>query len=79
MKMEDILLDPGAHYATPAAVLADERLKQADRIQVLHRWEYDARQLMVAENEGMAMADVAELMEQIRDALEQLGAESQPE
>ncbi len=48
------LRDPAAVYASPAAILADSRLSTAQKLKLLRQWEADARELEVAEEEGMA-------------------------
>jgi hypothetical protein len=47
------LLDPGAVFSGPEEVLEDTVLSKAQKIEVLRRWEYDASELAVAEEEGM--------------------------
>ena len=38
---------------TPEQVLADNELSREQKIKILQRWEYDVRELQVAEEEGM--------------------------
>lgn len=47
------LIDPTAVFEAPADVLADQRLTKAQKIEILRRWEYDACEISVAEEEGM--------------------------
>lgn len=47
------LLDPGAVFASPEEVLAQDALTDAQKAEVLRCWEYDASELAVAEEEGM--------------------------
>ena len=68
------LLDPTALFDTPEAVVARDDLPVAARIEILRRWEYDARELEVAEDEGFAGAD-EDLLARIHQALHGLGAE----
>lgn len=75
MKLDEILLDPAAAYESPRQVVEDGALSQADKVHVLHRWEYDARQLAVAESEGMGKGNAAVVLEQVLKALEELGAD----
>ncbi|MEX1197098.1 MAG: hypothetical protein WEB57_04470 [Pseudohongiellaceae bacterium] len=75
MKLDQILLDPAAAYDNPLQVVEDASLEQADKIHVLHRWEYDARQLAVAESEGMGKGNATVVLDQVLQALEALGAE----
>lgn len=46
--------DPSSVYALPQDVLADDGLTQQQKVQILQQWEYDARELQVAEEENMA-------------------------
>lgn len=76
MKFEDIMLDPANAYDTPAEVCTDDALDREQKVRVLHRWEYDARQLLVAEGEGMNQGDAEKLLQDVLDALHSLGAGS---
>lgn len=76
MKYEEILLDPAKAYDAPADVCSDSSLEREQKIKVLHRWEFDARQLLVAEGEGMNQGNVDRLLQDVLKALESLGAES---
>lgn len=67
-------LHPPDIFRSPAEVLADTALTLEQKIEVLRRWEYDASELCVAEEEGMASRNDA-LLRQILLALKQLGAE----
>lgn len=75
MKLDQILLDPASAYDNPLQVVEDASLEQDEKVRVLHRWEYDARQLGVAESEGMGKGNAASMLEEVLKALEQLGAE----
>ena len=49
-------LDPTSVFKEPTDVGADETMSRDQKIEILHRWEYDARELEVAEEEaGMAI------------------------
>ncbi len=76
MKLEDIMLDPAQAYDKPADVCSDSALDREQKIKVLHRWEYDARQLLVAEAEGMNQGNVDRMLQDVLEALKSLGAES---
>lgn len=47
------LVDPADVFATPDEVLTDAALSEAQKIEILRRWEYDASETSVAEEEGM--------------------------
>jgi hypothetical protein len=56
-EIQRALLDPPAAYETPAHVLTDRRLTEAQKVEILRRWEYDACEISVAEEEGMLGRD----------------------
>ena len=43
------MLDPTMVFKDPTDVIADENLSRDQKIEILRRWEYDARELEVAE------------------------------
>ncbi|WP_417483137.1 hypothetical protein [Maricaulis sp.] len=47
------LLDPADMFDTPEDVLTQPGLTTAQKIDLLRRWEYDANEVAVAEEEGM--------------------------
>ena len=67
-------LDPGSVFSTPEDVLAAEDLTTSQKIEVLRRWEYDASEVAVAEEEGMGV-DRSDLLHRILRALGTLDAE----
>ncbi len=70
-QLRKILFDPAAAYASPAEIVADQNLTKEDKIEILRRWEYDACEMSVAGDEGMAAVD-GELLRQIISALTSL-------
>jgi hypothetical protein len=76
--VEKALLDPGVIFKTPAEVLAKEELTRAQKIKILQRWEYDVRQLQVADEEGME-GPAAVSLDAVLKALRALGAPADPE
>ncbi len=44
---------PAAFYKTPQDVVNDSRLNKLQKLAILRQWEHDARELQVAEDEGM--------------------------
>lgn len=50
---EAALLDPASVFAAPEDVLEAESLSREEKIEILRRWEYDASEIEVAEEEGM--------------------------
>ena len=50
------MLDPTSVFKNPEDVVASGELNRNQKIEILRRWEYDARELEVAEEEaGMAV------------------------
>ena len=71
--VEKALLDPGLVFKTPGEVLANNELTRAQKIEILRRWEYDVRELEVADEEGMQGPEPVTL-DAVLDALRTLGA-----
>lgn len=69
--MDQALLDPGSVFATPEEVLAHDALTQQQKIEILRRWEYDASDVAVAQEEGMP-GDIGDVLRRILLALGQL-------
>ncbi len=56
MDMKKAILDPSMVFKEPKDVVANVELTRDQKIEILRRWEYDARELEVAEEEaGMAV------------------------
>ena len=71
--VEKALLDPGLVFKTPGEVLANNELTRAQKIEILRRWEYDVRELQVADEEGMQGPEPVTL-DTVLNALRTLGA-----
>ena len=71
--VEKALLDPGLVFKTPGEILANNELTRAQKIEILRRWEYDVRELQVADEEGMEGPEPVTL-DAVLDALRTLGA-----
>ena len=69
--IERALADP---FAEPRDVLADRRLSRDTKLRLLQQWERDARELAVAEDEGMTGGEES-MLGRVRHALRHLGAE----
>lgn len=74
MGFEKALLNPAQAFAHPKDVLTEQSFSREQKIQVLRRWEYDALELEVAEEENMGGGSPSVLSE-ILDALHQLDAD----
>ena len=53
MNLDTILRNPSAAFTTPNDVLNDKHLSDAEKLEILEQWEYDARELQVAADENM--------------------------
>jgi hypothetical protein len=72
MDLQQALDDPSSCFAAPADVVGSGELSRAQKIQILRRWEYDARLLEVAQEENM-MGGTASRLAEVLDALHALG------
>jgi hypothetical protein len=70
--LDKALLNPAAVFATPEDVLWAPGLTRDQKIDILRRWEYDARELEVATEENMP-GQKASCLESIIKALNALG------
>lgn len=68
------LQDPQQVFTDPEAVVDHPALKRDDKIKILQHWEYDVRDVEVAEEEGMPSDNSEGLLKRILKALEALGA-----
>ncbi len=75
-KFSQALLDPTSLYKLPMEVVEDQSLTVDQKIQILHRWEYDARALQIAEEENMPelSEEHGSMLSRVLDALHILGA-----
>ncbi|MEQ9487413.1 MAG: hypothetical protein RIM72_00285 [Alphaproteobacteria bacterium] len=71
IEFEKAKLDPGSHFRKPGDVLASSDFSNVQKIEILRRWEYDANELAVAEEEGLTGGEPS-MLEQILKALETL-------
>lgn len=68
-------------YETPQTVVDDPDLSVEEKIRLLQAWERNARQMQVAEGEGLAASEEegegnAEALQGVSQALKDLGVES---
>ncbi len=69
------MLDPTMVFEDPMDIVANDELTRDQKIEILRRWEYDARQLEVAEEEaGMAVCR-PEMFDRVLQAMHTLGVE----
>ncbi len=75
MDVKKAMLDPTSVFKDPEEVVASDELTLNQKIEILHRWEYDARELEVAEEEaGMAVLR-PDMFDRVVQALHTLGVE----
>lgn len=70
--IDQAMMNPVSVFKSPEAVVSAGDLSAKQKIEILRRWEYDARQLEVAGEEGMTGSQPA-LFARIRAALHTLG------
>jgi hypothetical protein len=63
-------------YSSPRAVAESDRLSIDERCRILRAWEYDIREIQVAEEEGMAADTPSVSLASVRTALRELGCEA---
>lgn len=68
---EKALLDPSSVFSQPEDVLDRAELTKEQKIEILRRWEYDASEIAVAEEEGMVSGDPP-ILHRVLLALEKL-------
>ena len=73
MDFEKALLDPSGVFGRPKDILEEKSLSREQKIRILRRWEYDVRELEVAEEENMAGGPPSRLAE-VLEALHTLAA-----
>ncbi|MBE9159582.1 hypothetical protein IQ265_22505 [Nodosilinea sp. LEGE 06152] len=77
MDIDKAIVNPLSAFATPLEVCNNQELTLEQKVEILHRWEYDARELQVAAEENMAGGEDVSL-EDVLAALHQLGASAGP-
>lgn len=70
--LESARLDPGAVFKNPEELCESPGLSREQKIDLLRRWAEDARELDVAESEGMGGGETS-LFARILSALDSLG------
>ncbi|HML95729.1 MAG TPA: hypothetical protein PKC29_09900 [Thermodesulfobacteriota bacterium] len=70
--IEKALLNPSAVFSGPEDVLSAEGLTREQKVEILKRWEYDARELDVATEENMPGSN-SSCLDGILKALDELG------
>ena len=77
MDEKNTLVDPSTLFKTPQEVVERNDLSRDQKIEILRRWEYDMRELQVADEEGMPPAGPQSVtLDAVLKALDSLGAGS---
>jgi len=71
---QSALQDPASAFANPDDVLQLGHLTRPQKIEILRRWEFDSRELEVAEEENMTGGAGPSRLSAVRKALIALGA-----
>ena len=66
------MLDPTSVFRVPEDVLKASDLTREQKIEILRRWEYDARELEVAADENMIGSN-NDLLQNVLGSLSELG------
>lgn len=81
--VENAKLDPSEHFDDPKEVFDNPEINDDDKITILKQWDYDLRELLVAEEENMPADEEGETMHEkmqlIRECLQNLGASEDSE
>lgn len=56
--LDRALFDPASVFKRPDAVVENESLPLEHKVEILHRWAYDAIEMAVAEEEGMEGGEI---------------------
>ena len=70
-------LNPSSVYDSPSEVAEDQSLTIADKVEILRRWEYDAKEMQVATEENMPGKN-SDILDKILDVLNNLEPDSKP-
>jgi hypothetical protein len=79
MSFEKTFDDPGLTFKRPAQVLQSNDLSWEQKIKILRQWEYDVRELQVAEEESMSGGPEPVTLAEVREALRTLGVVGDPD
>ncbi len=66
------MLNPALVFLGPEDVLQRDELTREQKIEVLRRWEFDALQLQVAEEENMGSEQPSDILDRVLQALHAL-------
>ncbi len=73
INIEMALLDPTSIFKTPSEVVDNNSLTKEQKLAILKRWEYDAKELEIADDENMAAQNNgADILDDILHAIDLL-------
>ena len=74
VNLERAKQDPSSQFKSPHDVVVDQSLTREEKIDILLRWEYDQREIAVAEEENMvgARSNHHNILEKIHECLLEL-------
>ena len=75
LDVKKAMLDPTSVFKNPEDVVASGELNRNQKIEILRRWEYDARELEVAEEEAGMAVRRPEMFDLVVQALHMLDAD----
>jgi hypothetical protein len=73
--LQAMLRDPAAAFRSPRDVLDHPGLTHDERLAILQQWEHDAKELSVAEGEGMGGGEES-MLSRVRLAIARLGEQA---
>ncbi len=76
VEINKALFNPSSVFNSPSEVLKEKDLTRNQKIEILRRWEYDAIQLQVAEEENM-QGQNGKILDEILMALKEINAENE--
>ncbi len=76
--IDKALLDPTSVFKAPEDVIKARDLTREQKIEILRRWEYDARELEVADDESMTGGN-SDLLQRVLESLSALGYVHDPD
>jgi len=69
IELNNVLRNPASVFTSPEEVLSSTKYSIDEKIEILRRWEYEARENSVASEEGMVGANGDDLLQRIEIAL----------
>jgi hypothetical protein len=83
---EKVLGDVSKHFKTPEDLFRATDLTRQQKLELLKQWDYDLQLLMVASEENMpapptgkGSGRTSEIVRQVHDMVQRLGAENDPD